>query len=252
MKKFLVFSLMLGLVSPLLTFAQTDQTAETSVSTTSAVVAAYNGTCASNAVIAHENNQQTIIEARQASMKVAAVARRDALGVAYLLTDVASRNKAIKNAHNDFLNAQKIADKTAMNAAKAENESFRNTMKGCGAILPPQTRDQMNNQNGFENNGSQISSSSGVKKGLNQNISQFRVLKQGLRGEDVKNIQKILGLKMDGVFGSGTMAKVKEWQARRGLKADGILGKESLKEIEKVDSDVNTVDSNDSANTSGN
>lgn len=235
MKKLLVFSLMFGLFSPLLLSAQTDQIDNTAVSSSSSVAIVYDGACASGAVIEHENAQQTIVEARQASMKTAVLARRDALGAAYLLTDRTARDTAIKSAHGAFIAAQKTADKTAMEASKIEHKSFIVKMKECGAVLPPQTRDQINNQNGFDNtNQTNSNNGNGVKVGLVQ-----RVLKQGVRGEDVKNIQKILGLKTDGVFGPGTAAKVKEWQARRGLKQDGIIGKESLAKIEIETSDVN-------------
>ena len=50
------------------------------------------------------------------------------------------------------------------------------------------------------------------------------LLKKGSTGEDVKKLQSKLGLKPDGVFGSGTEMAVKNWQASKGLTADGIVG----------------------------
>jgi putative chitinase len=50
------------------------------------------------------------------------------------------------------------------------------------------------------------------------------LLKNGSKGEEVKLLQEKLGLGIDGVFGPGTEAKVKEWQAANGLAADGIVG----------------------------
>ena len=50
------------------------------------------------------------------------------------------------------------------------------------------------------------------------------LLKNGSKGDDVKKLQKKLGLASDGSFGPGTEAKVKEWQAATGLTADGIVG----------------------------
>lgn len=50
------------------------------------------------------------------------------------------------------------------------------------------------------------------------------LLKNGSRGEEVKQLQTLLGLSADGIFGNGTEAKVKEWQAANGLTADGIVG----------------------------
>lgn len=46
----------------------------------------------------------------------------------------------------------------------------------------------------------------------------------GDRGNNVKLVQQKLGLAADGIFGSGTDAAVKKWQAANGLTADGIVG----------------------------
>lgn len=50
------------------------------------------------------------------------------------------------------------------------------------------------------------------------------LLKNGSKGEEVKQLQTLLGLSADGIFGNGTEAKVKEWQSANGLTADGIVG----------------------------
>jgi len=50
------------------------------------------------------------------------------------------------------------------------------------------------------------------------------LLKKGSRGEEVKQLQTLLGLGADGNFGPMTETKVKEWQAKNGLTADGIVG----------------------------
>lgn len=49
-------------------------------------------------------------------------------------------------------------------------------------------------------------------------------IKQGAKGDAVKEWQKILGVTVDGNFGPQTAAKTKEWQKARGLKPDGIVG----------------------------
>jgi putative chitinase len=51
-----------------------------------------------------------------------------------------------------------------------------------------------------------------------------RTLRSGMQGEDVKRMQKALGVDADGVFGPGTAAAVKKWQRANGLEADGIVG----------------------------
>lgn len=50
------------------------------------------------------------------------------------------------------------------------------------------------------------------------------LLKNGSKGEEVKQLQTKLGLTSDGTFGNGTEAAVKKWQAANGLTADGIVG----------------------------
>lgn len=51
------------------------------------------------------------------------------------------------------------------------------------------------------------------------------LIKLGSKGDDVKKIQKKLGLKEDGTFGPMTETAVKKWQKENGLKDDGIVGK---------------------------
>jgi len=50
------------------------------------------------------------------------------------------------------------------------------------------------------------------------------LLKIGSRGQQVKDLQEFLGADADGIFGKGTEAAVKEWQAANGLVADGLVG----------------------------
>ena len=49
----------------------------------------------------------------------------------------------------------------------------------------------------------------------------------GDRGDEVKIIQRYFGVYADGVYGRGTMAKVKEWQIKNGLRGDGVFGSSS-------------------------
>jgi len=52
----------------------------------------------------------------------------------------------------------------------------------------------------------------------------METLKKGSKGEDVKTLQKMLGLAVDGVFGSITEKAVKNYQYESGLIPDGIVG----------------------------
>jgi putative chitinase len=53
------------------------------------------------------------------------------------------------------------------------------------------------------------------------------LLKIGSTGEDVKKLQRFLGLEDDGNFGPVTETKVKEFQKANGLKDDGVVGDSS-------------------------
>lgn len=58
-----------------------------------------------------------------------------------------------------------------------------------------------------------------------------RVLRKGRDGEDVKALQRFLGIEgdaVDGDFGGGTAGKVAEWQAAHGLPATGTVGAQTL------------------------
>ena len=48
----------------------------------------------------------------------------------------------------------------------------------------------------------------------------MEVYKKGSRGEKVKQIQKVLGVTADGVFGDKTTQAVKKFQKEHGLYAD--------------------------------
>jgi len=54
--------------------------------------------------------------------------------------------------------------------------------------------------------------------------SAVRTLRKGMKGDDVKKMQKAIGVGADGDFGPGTLVAVKKWQKLNGLVADGIVG----------------------------
>ena len=68
------------------------------------------------------------------------------------------------------------------------------------------------------------------------------VVKIGNKGELVKDIQEIVGVKADGQFGPGTEAAVKKWQASNGLTADGIVGRGTLAKMGLADTDSSLVE----------
>jgi murein L,D-transpeptidase YcbB/YkuD len=55
----------------------------------------------------------------------------------------------------------------------------------------------------------------------------MRTLGVGKRGEDVKQLQRKLGITVDGIFGQGTKESVKQFQRNKGLQVDGIVGSQT-------------------------
>jgi peptidoglycan hydrolase-like protein with peptidoglycan-binding domain len=95
---------------------------------------------------------------------------------------------------------------------------------GClaGYNFSPITGQVCNTQ--YKNTCTEPGSNCGI---INYRIS--RTLRRGTQGDDVKRLQTFLGIKVDGSYGKGTAAKVKEWQVINGLKADGAFGMKSAK-----------------------
>ena len=56
----------------------------------------------------------------------------------------------------------------------------------------------------------------------------YETIRVGSRGPTVRAVQEELEIGADGVFGKGTEAHFKAWQAENGLTADGIMGPASL------------------------
>jgi len=68
-------------------------------------------------------------------------------------------------------------------------------------------------------------------KPANKDASAFKPLKNGSKGDLVKQIQKSLKLKVDGQFGPGTEKAVKAFQSSKGLSATGIVDSNTFKAI---------------------
>jgi|11BtaG_2_1085332.scaffolds.fasta_scaffold02207_10 putative chitinase len=59
----------------------------------------------------------------------------------------------------------------------------------------------------------------------------YETVRKGSRGNTVRKLQEALGTGADGIFGSGTEVKLKEWQQANGLVADGIAGPNTLAKL---------------------
>jgi hypothetical protein len=60
-------------------------------------------------------------------------------------------------------------------------------------------------------------------------LSLSRLLQQGDNGDDVRQVQRLVGAGADGDFGPATEAAVIKWQRAKGLDADGIFGPASCR-----------------------
>jgi murein L,D-transpeptidase YcbB/YkuD len=63
------------------------------------------------------------------------------------------------------------------------------------------------------------------------------LLKRGSVGEDVRTVQRLLLVTVDGIFGPATETAVKVFQRASGLAADGVVGPltwEALDKLEEV------------------
>ena len=68
---------------------------------------------------------------------------------------------------------------------------------------------------------------------LEQELNESGDIRLGAVGENVKLVQRSLGLNEDGVFGPGTEQAVKEFQQRYGYKPDGIVGPQTWKALKE-------------------
>ena len=72
----------------------------------------------------------------------------------------------------------------------------------------------------------------------------MNTIKLGSKGEDVKVLQKYLGLNPDGDFGPKTLLKVKEWQIKNKLTPDGVIGPKSWEIILGNQTQITSTNSN--------
>lgn len=64
------------------------------------------------------------------------------------------------------------------------------------------------------------------------------ILRRGSQGEQVKTVQRYLGLVDDGDFGPRTEAAVKAWQTANGLVADGVVGSKTWNAMGLATTDI--------------
>lgn len=62
------------------------------------------------------------------------------------------------------------------------------------------------------------------RRGSTVGVGGRVLLRAGARGERVRTLQRALGIRVDGVYGSRTTQAVRNFQSRNGLLVDGIAG----------------------------
>lgn len=68
------------------------------------------------------------------------------------------------------------------------------------------------------------------------------LLKKGSSGDEVKRLQKILMLPIDGIFGSQTQNAVKKFQLQNDIKVDGIVGNVTWQLLVTIKPDIEAID----------
>lgn len=63
------------------------------------------------------------------------------------------------------------------------------------------------------------------------NGRSVKILRLGDTGEEVKKLQRLLGIKVDGFFGHDTEKSVKVYQSLNNLTVDGVAGPYTMKEL---------------------
>jgi peptidoglycan hydrolase-like protein with peptidoglycan-binding domain len=77
---------------------------------------------------------------------------------------------------------------------------------------------------------------SGVDQVPSLHTLTVRPLKQGMQGDDVAALQRLLGVLSDGKFGLNTASAVKRFQAAHGLVGDGIAGPKTMELLRSLNS----------------
>ena len=65
---------------------------------------------------------------------------------------------------------------------------------------------------------------------------KWEIIKKGNRGSDVKEVQRKLGIGIDGKFGTDTETAVKQFQAAHGLAVDGVVGEHTWPLLDSLSS----------------
>jgi N-acetylmuramoyl-L-alanine amidase len=68
------------------------------------------------------------------------------------------------------------------------------------------------------------------------------LLKKGSKGDDVKELQKLLNIKSDGDFGPATELAVMKFQGQQGLKTDGIVGPKTWSKLQSKNTNKQSTD----------
>src|SRR5690554_3533710 len=78
---------------------------------------------------------------------------------------------------------------------------------------------------------------------LGVSLCEAKVLRKGMHGTDIQNLQGLLSrlgyeLSIDGIFGTETEELIRGIQASMGLKADGIVGRLTFEVLDQLEDGV--------------
>lgn len=95
-------------------------------------LALVDGACMSTAIEVRDSAEIAQLDTRNAAIKTALTARKDALKAAWALTDVTAKSAALKKAGEEYRAATKAVEKTLRTAKRASSIAFNTSRKLCG------------------------------------------------------------------------------------------------------------------------
>jgi putative chitinase len=85
----------------------------------------------------------------------------------------------------------------------------------------------------YERAKSLLRSSSSVNNQITDSVTQRapRTLTIGMKGDDVRRLQAVIGVPADGDFGFGTASALRKWQRSNGIEPTGVAGPDTLSKL---------------------
>ena len=129
-----------------------------------------------------------------------------------------------------FVPAQQTTSKS--HQTSQSNTSNNTTYNSSGKAAQNSQPSSVNIVSNSNNSAVKVNTSNTQSTQTGAASSNQTLLKNGSKGEEVKQLQQALvnagyNIKVDGIYGKQTEAAVKEYQQKNGLKVDGLAGKQT-------------------------